>query len=66
VCLLHHTEKAICTQAMADPIRAFLFDVLRKRAKQKKKALTGRWFKIEVVGMLNKPSDQGREKTCPF
>ena len=41
VCLLHHTEKA-CTQAMAEPARAFLFGVLCKRVKQKKKALTGR------------------------
>ena len=38
VCLLHHSEKA-CTQAMAEPVRAFLFGVLRKRVKQKKKAL---------------------------
>jgi hypothetical protein len=46
VCLLHHTEKA-CTQALAEPVRAFLFGVLRKRVKQKKKVLTGRLFMQE-------------------
>ena len=64
VCLLHHTEKA-CTQAMAEPVRAFLFGVLRKRVKQKKKALTGRLFKSEVVGMLNKPMTKAEKKLAP-
>ena len=64
VCLLHHTEKA-CTQAMAEPARAFLFGVLCKRVKQKKKALTGRLFKSEVAGMLNKPMTKAEKKLAP-
>ena len=64
VCLLHHTEKA-CTQAMTEPVRAFLFGVLRKRVKQKKKALTGRLFKSEVAGMLNKPMTKAEKKLAP-
>ena len=50
---------------MAEPVRAFLFGVLRKRVKQKKKALTGRLFKSEVVCMLNKPMTKAEKKLAP-
>jgi hypothetical protein len=53
------------SQALAGAARAFLFGVLRKRVKQKKKALTGRLFKSEVVGMLNKPLTKAEKKLAP-
>lgn len=47
------------------PRYAFLYGVLCKRVKQKKKALTGRLFKSEVVNMLNKPLTKAEGKKAP-
>ena len=64
VCLLHRNEKA-CAQALADPTRAFLFSVLRKRVKQKKTAMIGKLFKSAVASMLNKQLSKAEAKLAP-
>ena len=54
ICLVHHGDRNACARAMAEPERAFLFTVLRKRVKQKKRQLVGQVFKSDVIALLNK------------